>query len=47
MSARGRYQVGGWLVSITRQAEVLSAMTTGPTRTTTRLVDGSSAGGLG
>ena len=33
--------------AITRHADVLSAMTVDPIRTTTRLFDGSRAGGLG
>src|SRR5690349_24553382 len=50
-STRGRYHVGGWLVSSTRYARVVSAMTRGaaasPTVTSTRLVDGLNTGGRG
>lgn len=46
-SAGGTYQVGGWLVSSTLNAEVDSAMTAPPDRTTINRVDGRQAGGRG
>ena len=46
-AVRGRYQTGGWLVSSTRYAAVVSATTWPPRRTTTRSERASTLGGRG